>query len=69
MTGNAAIKLQFLVSMNSSSDILFQPIKLGEIELQNRIVMASMSRARTENPELVPILCRLTITANVHRLG
>jgi N-ethylmaleimide reductase len=41
--------------MNSSSDILFQPIKLGEIELPNRIVMASLSRARTENPELVPI--------------
>ncbi len=37
-----------------SHDILFQPIKLGEIELPNRIVMASMSRARTENPALIP---------------
>lgn len=39
----------------NSNDILFQPIKIGEVELPNRIVMASMSRARTENPELVPI--------------
>lgn len=38
-----------------ANDILFQPIKIGEVELPNRIVMASMSRARTENPELVPI--------------
>lgn len=37
-----------------SNDILFQPIKLGDIELPNRIVMASMSRARTENAALVP---------------
>lgn len=36
------------------TDMLFQPIKLGEIELPNRIAMASMSRARTENPGLVP---------------
>src|SRR5687768_3295139 len=41
--------------MKTSSDILFQPIKLGELELPNRIVMASMTRARTENPELIPI--------------
>jgi len=40
--------------MNPSNDILFQPIRVGEIDLPNRIVMASMSRARTENPELVP---------------
>lgn len=38
-----------------STDTLFQPIKLGEIDLPNRIVMASMSRARTENPDLIPI--------------
>lgn len=37
-----------------TNDLLFQPIKLGDIELPNRIVMASMSRARTENPNLVP---------------
>ncbi len=37
-----------------SHDILFQPIKLGEIELSNRIVMASMTRARTENSDLIP---------------
>ncbi len=38
-----------------SSDILFQPIKVGEVELPNRVVMASMSRARTENPEHIPV--------------
>lgn len=38
-----------------SNDILFQPIKIGAIELPNRIAMASMSRARTDNPELVPV--------------
>lgn len=41
--------------MHSSPDVLFQPIKLGDIELPNRIVMASLSRARTENPELIPV--------------
>lgn len=41
--------------MTTAESILFQPIRVGEIELPNRIVMASMSRARTENPELVPI--------------
>jgi len=41
--------------MKTSSDSLFQPIRLGEVELPNRIVMASMTRARTENPELIPI--------------
>jgi N-ethylmaleimide reductase len=35
--------------------ILLEPIRLGEIQLPNRIVMASMTRARTENPGLVPI--------------
>jgi len=39
-----------------TSDLLFQPVRLGDIELPNRIVMASMSRARTENPGLVPTL-------------
>jgi N-ethylmaleimide reductase len=38
-----------------STEIMFQPIKLGEIELPNRIAMASMSRARTENPDFVPV--------------
>ena len=37
-----------------SSDILFQPIKIGDVELPNRIVMASMSRARTDNTGIVP---------------
>lgn len=41
--------------MNNHDSILFNPVKLGEVELQNRIIMASMSRARTSNPELIPI--------------
>lgn len=39
----------------SNDSILFKPIRLGEIQLPNRIIMASMTRARTENPGLVPI--------------
>jgi N-ethylmaleimide reductase len=34
---------------------LFAPYKLGQIELKNRIVMASMTRGRTTNPGHVPI--------------
>ncbi|MEG3152879.1 alkene reductase [Sphingomonas sp. ZT3P38] len=41
--------------MTSSSPTLFDPVTLGELDLPNRIVMASMSRARTANPGLVPI--------------
>ena len=33
---------------------LFTPVTLGEIVLPNKIVMASMSRARTNNPGLIP---------------
>lgn len=36
------------------TDIVFQPFTLGEIELSNRVVMASMSRARTDNRGLIP---------------
>jgi len=39
----------------SNDSILLKPISLGEIELPNRIIMASMTRARTENAGLVPI--------------
>ncbi|MBS3666349.1 alkene reductase [Vreelandella boliviensis] len=41
--------------MNSHDSILFKPATLGEVELRNRVIMASMSRARTSNPELIPI--------------
>ena len=33
---------------------LFAPYKLGQIELKNRVVMASMTRGRTTNPDHVP---------------
>ena len=39
----------------SNDSILLKPIRLGEIELPNRIIMASMTRARTENVTHVPI--------------
>jgi N-ethylmaleimide reductase len=39
----------------TSSPTLFDPVTLGELDLPNRIVMASMSRARTANPGLVPV--------------
>lgn len=40
--------------MSMPRPTLFDPVALGELELPNRIVMASMSRARTANDELVP---------------
>ena len=40
--------------MNSYLSSLFTPVTLGEVELPNKIVMASMSRARTDNPGLIP---------------
>jgi N-ethylmaleimide reductase len=39
----------------SNDSVLLKPIRLGEIQLPNRVIMASMTRARTENPGLVPI--------------
>ena len=33
---------------------LLEPIRLGDVDLPNRIIMASMTRARTDNPDLVP---------------
>jgi N-ethylmaleimide reductase len=40
--------------MSNSNNPLFNPIRLGDIELPNRIIMASMTRARTDDPGLVP---------------
>lgn len=40
--------------MSNPNHSLLQPIRLGEIELPNRIIMASMTRARTDNPALIP---------------
>jgi N-ethylmaleimide reductase len=33
---------------------LLDPIRLGDVDLPNRIIMASMTRARTDNPGFVP---------------
>lgn len=33
---------------------LFSPFRLGQVELKNRIVMASMTRGRTDNPGHIP---------------
>jgi N-ethylmaleimide reductase len=40
--------------MSSSNQPLLDPIRLGDIDLPNRIFMASMTRARTDNPGFVP---------------
>src|ERR1700754_5031219 len=39
---------------DSNTMTLFTPFKLGQVELKNRIVMASMTRGRTTNAEHVP---------------
>lgn len=38
----------------ASTDIFFQPFTLGEIELANRIVMAPMTRSRSDDSGVVP---------------
>jgi N-ethylmaleimide reductase len=40
--------------MSASGQPLFQPVTLGDLELPNRIVMAPMTRARANNPDLAP---------------
>ncbi|MGO7202376.1 oxidoreductase [Rhizobium ruizarguesonis] len=40
--------------MSSPNHPLLAPIRLGDLDLPNRIVMASMTRARTDNPGFVP---------------
>ncbi|RKE85657.1 alkene reductase [Rhizobium sp. AG855] len=40
--------------MTNSDTPLLTPLRLGEIDLPNRIVMASMTRARTDNADHVP---------------
>lgn len=40
--------------MSSQNHPLLDPIRLGDVDLPNRIIMASMTRARTDNPGFVP---------------
>lgn len=40
--------------MSNPNHPLLDPIRLGDVDLPNRIIMASMTRARTENPGFVP---------------
>ena len=40
--------------MSNPNHPLLEPIRLGEVELPNRIIMASMTRARTNNHDFVP---------------
>ncbi|MGM4913178.1 alkene reductase [Rhizobium sp. 768_B6_N1_8] len=40
--------------MSNPSQPLLDPIRLGDVDLPNRIIMASMTRARTDNPGFVP---------------
>ena len=34
---------------------LFKPIRLGDLELKNRIVMAAMTRCRADKVDAIPI--------------
>lgn len=40
--------------MSNPTHPLLEPIRIGDINLPNRIIMASMTRARTDNPGFVP---------------
>lgn len=40
--------------MSNPNQPLLDPIRLGDVDLPNRIIMASMTRARTDNPGFVP---------------
>jgi N-ethylmaleimide reductase len=40
--------------MSNPNYPLLEPIRLGDVDLPNRIIMASMTRARTDNPGFVP---------------
>lgn len=40
--------------MSKPSNPLLDQIRVGDVDLPNRIIMASMTRARTDNPSLVP---------------
>jgi N-ethylmaleimide reductase len=40
--------------MSGSNQALLQPVTLGDLQLPSRIVMAPMTRARADNPGLVP---------------
>lgn len=40
--------------MSTSTHSLLDPIRLGDIDLPNRIIMASMTRARTHDPDFIP---------------
>lgn len=40
--------------MSNPNHPLLEPIRLGDIDLPNRIIMASMTRARTDDPGFVP---------------
>lgn len=42
------------MNQESASQALLQPYALGPITLPNRVVMSALTRARAENPELVP---------------
>ena len=38
-------------------DALFQPLRLGAIEAPNRILMAPLTRGRSRESDLPPLLC------------
>src|SRR6185312_345985 len=48
------IKLQNCRRQNMNTQPLLTPVKLGDYELKNRVVMAPMTRDRADNPALAP---------------
>jgi N-ethylmaleimide reductase len=40
--------------MNQATQPLLEPIRFGSLALPNRVVMASLTRTRIDNPGLVP---------------
>jgi 2,4-dienoyl-CoA reductase-like NADH-dependent reductase (Old Yellow Enzyme family) len=40
--------------ISNAKSILFKPIKLGSIQLQNRIIMSPLTRCRADHSTLVP---------------
>ncbi|MCW2649490.1 MAG: NADH:flavin oxidoreductase / oxidase family [Mycobacterium sp.] len=46
----------------TTRQLLLQPVRLGDLKLPNRIVMAPMTRARADNADLAPLNCRPATT-------
>lgn len=52
-----------------TTQALLRPVKLGDYELRNRVVMAPMTRDRADNPELAPTALHAEYYAQRARAG